>query len=178
MEHKELYGIMARFETPTDLLRATEAAYAAGYRKMDAYSPYPIEELSEALHFHSKLPYLIFVGGVIGAFSGYMLQYMVAVDFYPLVVGGRPLNSWPAFIPVTFECTVLFAALTAVFGMILLNGLPQPYHPVFNVKSFTERATLDGFFLAIEARDPKFAHAQTGDFLHSLNPVEVSDVEE
>lgn len=178
MEHKELYGVMAQFATPTDLVHATRAAYEAGYRKMDAYSPYPIEELSEALHFHSKLPYLIFLGGVTGCISGYMLQYVTAADWYPIIVGGRPMVSWPAFIPVAYECTILFAALTAVFGMILLNGLPQPYHPVFNVRSFRERATTDGLFLALEARDPKFDHAQAKAFLSGLNPIEVSDVEE
>jgi hypothetical protein len=178
MEHKELYGVMAQFATPTQLTRAAQAARAAGYRKMDAYSPYPVEEVIEALHINSKLPYLIFCGGIVGLISGFMLEYVTATQLYPINVGGRPLFSWPAFIPVAYECTILFAAFTAVFGMILLNGLPCPYHPVFNVKSFAERASTDGFFLAIEAGDDKFHHAETRAFLQSLNPLEVSDVEE
>jgi Protein of unknown function (DUF3341) len=145
---------------------------------VDAYSPYPIEEVIEALHFHSKLPYLVFCGGIVGLLSGISLEYITATTWYPINVGGRPFFSWPAFIPVMYECTILFAAFTAVLGMILLNGLPQPYHPAFNVKSFAEHAMLDGFFLAIEAQDPKFNHAEARAFLASLHPIEVSDVEE
>ena len=178
MEHKELHGVMAQFANPTDLTRAAQAARAAGYRQMDAYSPFPIEEVIEALHFHSKLPYLIFCGGLIGLISGMSLEYISATSWYPINVGGRPMFSWPSFIPVAYECTILFSALTAVFGMILLNGLPQPYHPVFNVQKFTEHASTDGFFLVIEATDPKFSPAQARDFLAGLNPIEVSDVEE
>jgi hypothetical protein len=178
MEHKELYGVLARFANPTDLTRAARAVHESGYRKTDAYSPYPIEEVIEALHIKSKLPYLIFCGGVTGLILGMGLEYITAVDWYPIIVGGRPMFSWPAFIPVAYECTILASAFTAVFGMALLNGLPQPYHPVFNVKSFAEHASVDGFFLAIEAADPKFNHAEARALLESLNPIEVSDVEE
>ncbi len=178
MEHKELYGVMAQFANPTDLTHAAQATRAAGYRQVDAYSPFPIEEVIEALHFNSKLPYLIFCGGIIGLISGFSLEYITATSWYPINVGGRPMFSWPAFVPVAYECTILFSALTAVFGMILLNGLPCPYHPVFNVKSFAERATTDGFFLAIEAKDENFNHAEARAFLESLHPIEVSDVEE
>jgi hypothetical protein len=178
MEHKELYGVMAQFASPTDLTHAAEAARAAGYRKMDAYSPFPIEEVIEALHFQSKLPYLVFCGGILGLIAGFSLEYVTATQWYPINVGGRPMFSWPAFVPVAYECTILASAFTAVLGMILLNGLPCPYHPVFNVKSFAERATTDGFFLAIEAEDEKFNRAETRAFLESLHPIEVSDVEE
>src|SRR5918998_1130600 len=140
-------------------------------------SPYPIEELAEAIGFHrTRLPIIVLIGGIIGGLVGYGLQYYVAVIDYPLNVGGRPLHSWPSFIPITFEMTVLFAAFSAVFGMLALNKLPMPYHPVFNNPRFA-LATQDRFFLVIEARDPKFNHEETTRFLQSLNPYEVTDVE-
>jgi hypothetical protein len=172
-----LYGLMAEFESPTDIVAAARRAYEEGYRKMDAYSPFPIEELSEAIGFHrNRLPLIVLIGGIVGCVGGFALCYWASVYAYPLNVGGRPLNSWPSFIPVTFETTILVAALSAVFGMLALNGLPQPYHPVFNAPRF-ELASRNTFFLCIEADDPKFNLEETRDFLDSLGPVEVIDVE-
>lgn len=144
---------------------------------MDAYSPYPVEELSEAIGFHrNRLPLLVLIGGIVGCVGGFSLCYWASAIAYPLNIGGRPLNSWPAFIPVTFECTILVAAFAAVFGMLALNGLPQPYHPVFNVERF-ELASRNHFFLCIEAKDPRFDTEATRAFLLSLGPSEVTDVE-
>jgi Protein of unknown function (DUF3341) len=171
-----LYGLLAEFETPTALVAAVRSARQAGYSKMDAYSPFPIEELADALGFRrTKLPLLILLGGITGALSAYALQYYCAVISYPVNVAGRPLNSWPSFIPVTFELTILFAALTGVFGLLALCGLPMPYHPLFHVPRFA-RATCDSFFLCIEAGDPHFDRAATNQFLAGLNPREVSEV--
>ncbi len=171
-----LYGLMAEFEDPNALVDATRRAYAEGYRRMVAYSPFPIEELGEALGIHSTaVPLLVLIGGLVGAASGYGLQYWVSAIAYPLNVGGRPFNSWPAFIPVTFEVTVLVAALTAVFGMLALNRLPMVYHPVFNAPRFA-LATRDRFFLCIEATDPKFDPDLTRSFMQTLTPREVSEV--
>ena len=175
--HTPLYGLMAEFDDPAAVVSATKRAYEAGYRQMDAYSPYPIEELHHALGVHgNRLPLIVLIGGIVGGLGGYLLEYWVSAVAYPINVGGRPLHSWPSFIPVAFETTILFAALAAVVGMIAANGLPMPYHPVFNVPEF-QRASRDGFFLCIEASDPKFDAAQTRTFLESLNPREVSDVE-
>jgi hypothetical protein len=172
-----LYGVIAEFENPSDLVHAARTTYDAGYRRINGYSPYPIEELSEAIGFHhTSLPLIVFIGGVIGGLSGFFMQYWIEVIDYPINVGGKPYNSWPAFIPITFEMTVLFAAFAAVLGMLMLNKLPQPYHPVFNVPSFA-LATRDRFFLAVEANDPKFDHAKVTDLLKSLGAIEVSDVE-
>ena len=172
-----LYGLMAEFDSPTDVVEAARATYDAGYRRINAYSPYPIEELAEAIGFHkTRLPLIVLIGGIIGGLVGYGLQYYVAVIDYPLNVGGRPFHSWPSFIPITFEMTVLFAAFSAVFGMLALNKLPQPYHPVFNAPRFA-LASRDRFFLVIEANDPKFDHDKAKKFLQSLNPKEVVDVE-
>ena len=171
-----LYGLMAEFDDPNTLVAATRRAYAEGFRKMDAYSPFPIEELTEALHLHTtRVPLITLIGGIVGACAGYGLEYWVSAIAYPINVGGRPLHSWPSFIPVAFETTVLFAALSAVIGMLALNGLPHPYHPVFNVPRFA-MATRDRFFLCIEAADPRFDQAATRKFLESLSPREVSDV--
>src|SRR5687767_2585692 len=168
-----IYGLMAEFEDPTSLVEASRRAYEEGYRQMDAYSPFPIEELSEAIGFHhSRLPMLVLIGGILGCLGGFFMQYYIAVIHYPTNIGGKPFNSWPAFIPVTFECTVLVAALTAVFGMLALNGLPEPYHPLFNVKRFA-LATRNRFFLCIESKDPKFHPDKTRQFLDSLAPREV-----
>jgi hypothetical protein len=174
---QEIYGLMAEFTDPTEAVAAARRAYEEGYRKMDAYSPYPVEELSEAIGFRkTRLPLIVLAGGIVGALTGYLLQYYVAVIDYPLNIGGKPPHSWPAFIPITFELTILFAAFAAVFGMLALNGLPQPYHPVFNSPRFA-LATRDRFFLVIEATDPKFDREATANFLKSLNSDEVSDVE-
>jgi hypothetical protein len=177
MEKKPpLYGLMAEFETPAELVEAARKAYAEGYRQINGYSPFPIEELSEAIGFHTKLPIIVLIGGILGGLGGYFMQYWMEAIAYPINVGGRPFHSWPAFIPITFECTVLCAALSAVFGMLALNKLPQPYHPVFNVPSFA-LATRDKFFLAIEAKDPKFEYEVTKAFLAELAPLEVVDIE-
>ncbi|HTU21429.1 MAG TPA: DUF3341 domain-containing protein [Gemmataceae bacterium] len=171
-----LYGLAAEFDNPTALVQAARLAHEAGYRRMDAYSPFPVEGLPEALGFHrTKMPMLILIGGITGALSGFALQYYCAVISYPINVAGRPLNSWPSWIPVTFELTVLIASLTAVFGLLALCGLPMPYHPLFHVPRFS-RATRDSFFLCIEASDPRFERAATKEFLTGLNPREVSEV--
>ena len=173
-----IYGLMAEFDDPTSLVTATERAHGAGYRRMDAYSPFPIEELHEALGArHTRLPLIVLIGGVCGCIGGYALQYWSSVMAYPLNIGGKPLHSWPAFIPVTFECTILVAALSAVLGMLALNGLPQPYHPVFNVPRFA-LASRNRFFLCIEARDPKFDIDATRQFMSSLGAREVTVVED
>ncbi len=171
-----IYGLMAEFEKSEDLIHAVEQARHEGYVKMEAYSPFPIEELSHALGYHeTKLPLIVLAGGIIGCVGGYFLQYYAAVIDYPLNIGGRPFNSWPAFLPVTFETTILCAAFAAVFGMLALNGLPMPYHPVFNVESF-ERASRDRFFLCIQSRDPRFDAGSTKRFLENLKPLRVNEV--
>jgi hypothetical protein len=172
----QIYGVMAEFDDPARLLRAVERARDAGYQAMDAYSPYPIEGLHEALGARRTiLPLVVLLGGLFGGLGGYSLQYWASAIAYPLNVGGRPLNSWPAFIPPTFECTVLGAALAAVLGMLALNGLPCPHHAVFNVERFA-LATRNRFFLCIEAKDVRFEPRATREFLASLEPREVSDV--
>ena len=172
-----IYGLLAEFDTPTHLVEAAQLAREHGYRKMDAYTPFPIEELSEALGFRkTRLPLIVLLGGIVGGLGGYFLQYYTMVVDYPLNVGGRPYHSWPSFIPPTFETTVLFAAFAAVMGMLALNGLPQPHHPIFNASRFA-LASRDRFFLCIESADPMFQHEETLSFLKSLGPREVTDVE-
>jgi Protein of unknown function (DUF3341) len=172
-----LYGVMAEFDNPTDLVSAAHRTYQAGYRRINGYSPYPIEELSEAIGFtRTSLPLIVLIGGILGALGGFFMQYWMEVINYPLNVGGKPYNSWPAFIPITFECTVLCAAFAAVLGMLALNKLPQPYHPVFNAPNFA-LATRDRFFLVIEASDRKFEHDQVVSFMKSLEPKDLIDVE-
>ena len=171
-----IYGILAEFDSSTDLVYAARAAYAAGYRKMDAYSPFPIEEASEAIGFHkSRVPLIVLLGGLLGGLSGFGLQYWINVISYPLNIGGKPYNSWPAFIVPTFEMTILFAGLAGVFGMFALNGLPMPYHPLFNVDRFSA-VTRDKFFLCVEAADPKFDVVDTQRFMESLKPLSISEV--
>ena len=172
-----LYGIMGEFSSPSELVAAARRTYEAGYRRINGYSPYPIEELSEAIGFtHSSLPLIVLIGGILGGLGGFFMQYWMEVIDYPLNVGGKPYNSWPAFIPITFECTVLMAAFAAVLGMLVLNKLPQPYHPVFNAPNFA-LATRDRFFLVIEANDPRFSHDETTQFLNTVGAKNVSDVE-
>mgnify|MGYP001457101523 CR=1 FL=1 len=172
-----LHGLMAEFDNPTTLVSASRRAYEEGYRNLDAYTPFPIEELHDALGLPTtKLPMLVAGGALIGTLTGFGLQVWASTVAYPVNIGGRPLLSWPSFIPVTFETAILFAAFAAVFGMLALNGLPMPYHPVFNVARFV-MASRDRFFLCIEARDPKFDRAATRQFLQGLAPREVSDVE-
>jgi hypothetical protein len=173
----KIYGLMAEFDNPTALVEATNRARLEGYRDMDAYSPIPIEELNEALGLRrTRLPRLVLLGGIIGGIGGFSLEVWTQAIAYQMNIGGRPYVSWPQFIPVTFETTVMGAAFTAFFAMWGLNKLPMPYHPVFNVPAFA-RASTDRFFLCIEATDQRFDRVATRRFLESLHPVGVSDVE-
>jgi len=173
-----LHGLMAQFETPEQVVSAAQRAYDAGYRKMDAYSPMPVEGLAEAIGFkRNYVSLVVLIGGLCGCVGGFGLLWWIAVIAYPHNVGGRPFDSWPAFIPITFECTVLLAALSSVVGMLAMNKLPMPYHPVFNVAEFAQRASVDRFFLCIEANDPKFDREKTKAYLLELNPEEVSEVD-
>jgi len=177
MTATRIYGLLAEFDAPEPLVTAAERAYADGYRHMDAHTPFPVHGLAEAVGFHTnRVPLLVLIAGILGAGLGFFSQYWAAVIDYPINVGGRPLNSWPAFIPITFEVTILAAAVTAVLGMLALNGLPQPYHPVFNAPRFA-LATRDRFFLCIEATDPRFDPVATRAFLEGLGAREVTDVE-
>jgi hypothetical protein len=170
------YGLMAEFDDPEDLLQATRRAYETGYRMMEAYTPFPVEGLADALGFrHNRIAAIVLIGGLVGGIGGYFMQWFSAVVHYPLDIGGRPLNSWPAFIPITFEMTVLFAALAAVFGMLGLNGLPRPHHPVFNVPSFA-LASRNRFFLCIQARDPLYHEVETRRFLEMVQPKAINVV--
>lgn len=172
----DLFGVIAEFESPAALLQAANKAREHGFTKMDGYTPFPIHGLDEAIGLpRTRLPLLIFLGGLVGCLGGFFMQYFIAVEVYPMNIGGRGLNSWPAWIPVTFEVTVLLSAITAVFGMLALNGFPQPYHPVFHLDKFA-RASQDRFFLCIESTDPKFDREQTRAFLLGLHPLEVSEV--
>lgn len=174
---EEIYGLLAEFRTSEQLLNASKKAYAEGYRQMDAYTPFPVHGLSEAIGFNkTKLPMIVLIGAIVGLIVGFGMQYFASVIHYPLNIGGRPLNSWPSFIPITFELTILFAAFSAVLGMFALNGLPMPYHPVFNVERFA-MASKDCFFLCIESADPKFDLNVTKTFLHGLQPAEVFEIE-
>lgn len=177
MSTKKLYGLMAEFTNTEDLIRAAEATRLAGYKEFDAYTPHPVEGLTDAMGPKKVwLPLLVLLGGLAGGIGGFCLQYWISVIEYPLNVGGRPYNSWPAFIPVTFEMTILGAALTAVIGMILMNGLPMPYHPVFNVAAF-ELASTDHFFLCIEAKDKKFDLSATREFMNQFSGAKIHEVE-
>ncbi|MBX6311343.1 MAG: DUF3341 domain-containing protein [Isosphaeraceae bacterium] len=168
---------MAEFVTPDAVLEAAQQAYERGYRKMEAYSPLPIEGLAEALGFEkNRMAAIVFIGAITGAITGFFMQWYSAVIDYPIDVGGRPFNSWPSFIPITFEMTILFGAFAAVLGMLGLNGLPRPHHPVFNVPNF-DLASRNHFFLCIQANDPLFDPEQTRRFLEELNPKEISEVE-
>ena len=172
-----LYGVLAEFPDPQSLLTAADQAREAGYTNLDAYSPFPIHGLAEAIGFQkSGLSQLVLGGGVIGGLGGFFMCWYANVVTYPLNIGGKPLNSWPAWIPIAFECAVLVAAFAAVLGMLGLNGLPMPYHPVFNVSRF-DQASRDRFFLSIQVRDPKFDHDTVRSFLLSLDATEVTDVE-
>jgi Protein of unknown function (DUF3341) len=178
LEPAEAVGLLAEFDTAEDLLRATRRAYAAGYRAMDAYSSFPVDGLTEALGWHTNaIPLIGFLGGLTGALTGIGMQYWIHAVALPINVGGRPLDSWPSFVPVTFELGVLFAALSMVAGVFVLNGHPEPYHPVFNVRAFA-RASSDRFFLHIESHDPSFDRDATRQFLEGLGAGEVADVYE
>ncbi len=177
MAIKRIYGLVAEFESPDQLLDAAHRAHNAGYRSIDAFSPMPIEGLAEAVGFHStRLPLVVLFAGMFGATAGFFLQWYANVLSFPLNVDGKPFNSWPAFIPITFEVTILCAALAATFGMLAMNGLPTPYHPLFNVPRFA-MATRGRFFLCIKARDKKFDMGSTRQFLESLKPFGVYEAE-
>ncbi len=172
-----IYGLLAEFHSPQEVVEAAERVHEMGYRNVDGFSPYPIEELSEALELHkSHLPKLVLAGGIAGCLGGFGLEYWASVLEYPMNIGGRPFFSWPSFIIPAYETTILFAAGAAVLGMLALNGLPEPYHPVFNVPGFA-LASRDKFFILIEATDPKFDRAETAKFLKGLGSTEVSEVE-
>ena len=176
MDESRNYGLMAEFDTVNDAITAAHKVYGAGYRSIDAYAPFPVEELSEAIGFHHNGVALVcLIGGLLGGTGAYILQWWINTVGYPVNIGGRPLHSWPAFIIVTFEMTILFSGLSAVFGMLALNRLPQPYHPVFNVPQF-DAASKDKFFIAIFASDKKYDTEDTRRFLESLNPISVAEV--
>jgi hypothetical protein len=178
MNRKPIYGLMAEFETPEKILEAALRTHAAGYRRIDAFSPIPVEGLAEAVGFDwTSLPIVVFIGGLLGGSTGFTMCWYANVISFPLNVGGKPLNSWPMWIPITFELTILGAALTAVFGMLAMNGLPTPYHPVFNVSRFALAST-DRFFLCIKARDKNFDLNRTKAFLEELKPNGVFEIEE
>jgi len=177
-EPASLYGLMAEFEEHEQVLAAATRAYAEGYRRMDAYSPFPIDGLAEAMGYeYTAVPLLTLLGGIAGGLGAYFMEWYSMASLYPLNVGGRPHNSWPNFIPVTFELTVLIASLSALAAMLLLNRLPQPHHPVFNVPEF-RRASIDRFFLCIETKDPKFDREETWKFLEDLKPIAITEVAE
>jgi hypothetical protein len=176
MTEAPLYGLMAEFDNPTELMKAARATYAAGYRNIDAYTPYPIEELADVIGFEkTRVPLVCLLGGVLGGLSGYLLQYWINTISYPLNIGGRPYHAWPAFIIVTFEMTILFGGLSAAIGMLGLNGLPAPYHPVFNNPRFSA-VSRDRFFLCVEAVDPQFDPEGTRHFLSAFNTVDIAEV--
>ena len=173
-----IYGLLAEFNTPGELVRATEAAHAEGYRRMECYTPYPVEEAADALHFHkNRVPLVTLVGGLMGVTTAFLMETWMNVWSYPLNIAGRPLFSWPAFIIPAYEWTILFSGLSAAFGMFALNGLPQLYHPLFNAPNFRSGATTDKFFLCLEAADPKFAIMETRAFLDQFAPASVVEVE-
>lgn len=172
------YGLLAEFNTPSELVHATQQARRAGYRRMECYTPYPVEEAAEALHFHkNRVPLVCLLGGLAGLITAFLMETWIAVYAYPLNIAGRPLFSWPAFIIPAYEWTILFSGLSAFFGMIALNGLPQLYHPVFNAPNFRDGATTDKFFLCLEAHDPKFSLAESRAFLEQFSPVSVVEVD-
>lgn len=171
-----LYGLVAEFDDSDTLIAAAERVRDAGYTHTDAHVPFPIHGLTQALgQRRTVLPWIVLTCGILGCIGGFTLQYWISVDAYPLNVGGRPFNSWPSFIPVTFECTILLAGLSTLFGMLGLNGLPRPHHPVFNTPNF-ERATSNGYFLCVEATDPKFNAGETRGLMDGLGAKLVSEV--
>src|SRR6195952_5652979 len=172
------YGLLAEFNTPSELVHATQEARRAGYRRMECYTPYPVEEAAEALHFHkTRVPLVCLLGGVMGLTTAFLMETWINVYAYPLNIAGRPLFSWPAFIIPAYERTILFSGLSAAFGMIALNGLPQLYHPFVNAPNFRDRATTDKCFLGLEPHDPKFSLAESRAFLEQFSPVSVVEVD-
>lgn len=176
-DRPKVYGVIAEFDHTEEILEAAEAAYEHGYRQMDAYTPIPVDGLAEAIGFRrNRLPLIVLIGGMTGGIGGYLMQWFSATIHYPLIVGGRPFNSWPSFLPITFELTVLCAAFAAVFGMLGLNGLPRPYHPIFNAPNFA-LASGNRFFLCIQSNDPLFDVEKCREFLGRFHPKEVSVVD-
>jgi len=176
MKRDPVYGIMAEFASAQALVDAAKRTQEAGYQKIDAYSPFPIEGLAEELGFHqNSVPLVVLIGGIVGGLTGYLMQYWMSAVDYPLNIGGKPAHSWPAFIVITFEMTILFAGVSAVLGMLALNGLPMPYHPVFNVPRFA-LASKDRFFLIVFSSDPKYDPAGTRNFMEGLGPRSISEV--
>jgi ActD protein len=175
MSERNLYGLVAEFKTAEQLFRAAEETYAKGYRRMDGFAPFPIEGLPEALGKRTRIPLLVLLGGIGGGAGAYYMQWYANAISYPINIGGRPIHSWPAFIPITFELTVLAAALIAFLSVFIFSGLPRPYHPMFNLPQF-ERASQDRFFLCIEAQDPSFDAITTRDFLQQLDPLLIAEV--
>lgn len=170
------FGLLAEFHEPDELLEAATRIQAEGYRDYEAYSPMPVEGLPEAVGFpRSRMPFIVLIGAICGGVIGFLMQYVLTVHVYPLNIGGRPLNSWPSFIPVTFELTILLAGLSAVLGMLAMNGLPRPYHPLFAIPEF-DRASQDRFFVCIRATDPKYHDQTTREFLQGLGAKEVIHV--
>ena len=173
-----IYGLLAEFNTPSELVFAAEQARHQGYRRMECYTPYPVEEAAEALHFHqTRVPLVCLLGGLMGVTTAFLMETWISVYGYPLNIAGRPLFSWPAFIIPAYEWTILFAGLSTAFGMLALNGLPQLYHPVFNAPNFRNGATTDKFFLCLEATDPKFSPSGTRAFLEGFSAVSVVEVD-
>ena len=175
MKRDPIYGTMAEFDSAQALVDAANKTHAAGYRKIDAYSPFPVEGLADAVGAPHDVPLVVLIGGIIGGLTGYLMQWWMAAVDYPLNIGGKPPHSWPAFIVITFEMTILFAGISAVLGMLALNGLPMPYHPVFNVARFSS-ASKDRFFLIVFSSDNKYNPVETRRFLEGLNPRSVSEV--
>ena len=172
------YGLLAEFDTPSELVAAAKQVYADGWRRLDCYTPYPVEEAAEAINFHrNKVPLLTLIGGLMGLTAMFLLEVWVSTIAYPLNIAGRPIYSWPAFIVPAYEWTILFAGLSAAFGMLALNGLPETYHPLFNAPNFRNGATTDKFFLCLEALDPKFDLNDTRKYLEALQPASVVEVE-
>ena len=179
-EHTEEkpFGLMAEFDTPEAIVEAAQKTYNAGYRKIEAYSPFPVHGLDEAVGFPSnRVALIVLIAGVLGALAGFSMQVIAMGFHYQYMIGGRPFISWPMFIPITFESGILCAAFSGVIGMFALNGLPMPYHPVFNVDRFRERATRDGFFLTVESTDDRYEEAETRKFLEGLGAKQVCVVQ-
>ncbi len=175
---QKLYGLLAKFDTPEALVAATRRVYEAGYRKFDAYSPYPVEGLQQAMHLRSSpMPFIVLAGAIIGGVSGFGMQAFATVIDYPQNIGGRPLFSWPAYIPITFELIILLGAFAGVAGLFFFTRFPQPYHPVFNSADFNAHASQDSFYLGIEADDPQFQLERTQRLMEQLGSVQVSEIE-
>jgi hypothetical protein len=171
-----IYGLMAEFDSAQALVDAARKTREAGYKKIDAYSPFPIEGLAEEIGMHfDEIPLTVLIGGIIGGSTGYLMQYWMSAVDYPLNIGGKPPHSWPAFIVITFEMTILFAGIAAVLGMLAFNGLPMPYHPVFNVPRFAF-ASKDRFFLIVFSSDKKYNPVETRGFLETLDSRSISEV--